>query len=132
MEGMNTVANEVKQMEPSKLLRPVQEDMMKRVRGTAKWSQLHKVGATFPAKGENKFLLDDEEEEEEEEDPKIHSRSNFSEPAKNFDIAFKPKGKGIKSEKQQFSQDQTPMNAVTNKQPSIVHTLQKQSQPYSG
>ena len=38
-------------------------DMLKRVRGTAKWSQLHKSGASFPPKHKVLFINNDDDEE---------------------------------------------------------------------
>jgi hypothetical protein len=37
--------------------------MMKRVRGTAKWSQLYKSGPSIPPKNKASFLNNDDDEE---------------------------------------------------------------------
>ena len=47
-------------------MRPVNADMMKRVRGTAKWSQLYKTGPSIPPKNKASFLNNDDEDEEED------------------------------------------------------------------
>ena len=40
--------------------------MMKRVRGTAKWSQLHKTGPSIPPKNKASFLNNDDDEEDDQ------------------------------------------------------------------
>ena len=47
---------------PGALMRPVNADMMKRVRNTAKWSQLYKSGPSFPPKHKVLFINQDEED----------------------------------------------------------------------
>ena len=51
------------EIDERKLLKPIQADMMKRIRGTAKWSQLHKTGQSIPAKVKILELVDNIEEE---------------------------------------------------------------------
>lgn len=47
---------------PGALIKPVNADMMKRVRNTAKWSQLYKSGPSFPPKHKVLFINQDEED----------------------------------------------------------------------
>lgn len=51
------------EIDERKLLKPIQADMMKRIRSTAKWSQLHKSGQSIPAKVKILELVDNIEEE---------------------------------------------------------------------
>jgi hypothetical protein len=48
-------------------MKPVTADMMKRVRGTAKWSQLYKSGPSIPPKNKASFLNNDDDEDQEGE-----------------------------------------------------------------
>ena len=41
---------------PGKLIKPVNADMMTRVRNTAKWSHLYKSGPSFPPKHKVLFI----------------------------------------------------------------------------
>ena len=47
---------------PGALIKPVNADMLTRVRNTAKWSQLYKSGPSFPPKHKVLFINQDEEE----------------------------------------------------------------------
>lgn len=49
------------------LIKPVNANMMNRVRKTAKWSQLYKTGPSIPPKNKASFLNRDDEEDDEEQ-----------------------------------------------------------------
>ena len=52
--------------------------MMKRVRGTAKWSQLYKSGPSIPPKNKASYLNNDEEDDREDNagDANLQNRKN--------------------------------------------------------
>lgn len=76
-------------------MRPVHADMMKRVRNTAKWSQLYKSGPSFPPKHKVLFINQDDEdgqllkEQGAEEDSKDAMNGDIS---KNVERQVKPLG----------------------------------------
>jgi hypothetical protein len=49
--------------------------MMKRVRGTAKWSQLYKSGPSIPPKNKASYLNNDEEEDGEDNAGDAHPQN---------------------------------------------------------
>ena len=60
-ESLNTI-------DQQKLLRPANADMMQRVRGTKKWSQLHKSNPSIPPKDKGRDILISPDELEDCED----------------------------------------------------------------
>ena len=55
--GPNNASQQETKIDQTKLLRPANADMMQRVRGTKKWSQLHKSNPSIPPKNKGKDIL---------------------------------------------------------------------------
>ena len=77
-------------IESKNILKPAHADMMKRVRETAKWSQLYKSGQSIPPKNKASFLNNEDEDEEDIDATKNHNDGTFRNDFDNEEVTRVP------------------------------------------